>query len=51
MQKIFAKELERSNIHLSIRLLRILTTHDFDFGKAGLDSFTGNYLVSIVRIS
>jgi len=30
MQKIFVKGLGMGNIDLSIRLLRILTTHNFD---------------------
>ncbi len=35
MQKILGKELGRDNIDLSIRLLRILTTHEFDMGNPG----------------
>ena len=43
MQKILAKELGRGNIRLSTRLWGILTTHKFDMGNPGRNTFSECY--------
>lgn len=48
-KKILAKELDHDNIHLSIRLCGILTTHEFDMGNIG--QFYCLFTVAIMCLS